>query len=85
MTYRRDNTELVPRRTPRRSSSQLMTSQWKPTTTTKSTLLTVLFVFSKFHARLRVRGSALRLATAPEFFLLFLHARILFVYSGLLK
>jgi len=41
MTYRRDNTELVPRRTPRRSSSQLMTSQWKPTTTTKSTLLTV--------------------------------------------
>jgi len=32
-----------------------------------------------------VRGTAVRLAKAPEFFLLFLHARILYAYSGLLK
>ena len=34
----------------------------------RSTLLTV---FSKFYTWLRVRGTALRLAKAPEFFLLF--------------
>jgi len=48
----------------------------------RSTLLTV---FSKFYTWLRVRGTALCLAKAPEFFLLFLHARILYVYCGLLK
>ena len=45
----------------------------------RSTLLTVyaLFVFSKFNTWLRVRGTAIRLAIAPEFFLLFLYSRIL--------
>ena len=36
-----------------------------------------IFVFSKFNTRLCVRGSVLRLAITPEFFLLFLYARIL--------
>ena len=44
-----------------------------------------IFVFSKFNTWLRVRGSALRLAIAPEFFLLFLYTRILYVYSDFLK
>ena len=36
-----------------------------------------VFVFSKFNTWLRVRGTAIRLAIAPEFFLLFLYSRIL--------
>ena len=32
-----------------------------------------IFLFSNFDTWLRVRGAALRLATAPEFFLLFLN------------
>jgi len=52
---------------------------------TLQTLQTKILVFSNFNTWLRVRGTALRLAIAPEFFLLFLYARILYVYSGLLK
>ena len=36
-----------------------------------------VLVFSKFNTWLRVRGTAIRLAIAPEFFLLFLYSRIL--------
>jgi len=48
-------------------------------------LLSVYLYLVNLNTWLRVRGIAFRLATAPEFSLLFLYARILYVYSGLLK
>jgi len=37
-------------------------------------------VFSKFYTWLRVRGTALRLAKAPEFFLLF-YVRVFYMFT----
>jgi len=48
-------------------------------------LTAYLYLVNLIPGCVRVRGFALRLAIAPEFFLLFLYARILYVYSDVLK